>query len=141
MLTANGKLLCLAGFSIAATAGRQEVLPVVSKPEIARMFDRLSLLVLRQRLCLFCLPLLFIRDRSFWAEMLRVAGPLLMRMALWISIGLLLLGGIDYAWQRWKYESALCMTPDDWRDDIKSVHNDVSSLRRRRAFQKSDEVE
>ncbi len=75
------------------------------------------------------------------AEMLHVAGPLLIRMALWISIGLLLLGGIDYAWQRWKYERALCMTPDDWRDDIKSVHNDVSSLRRRRAFQKPDDVE
>jgi flagellar biosynthesis protein FlhB len=74
-------------------------------------------------------------------EILPVAGALLIRITLWISVGLLLLGGIDYAWQRGKYERALCMTPDDWRDEIKSVHNEVSSLRRRHARQQPEDAD
>jgi flagellar biosynthetic protein FlhB len=67
------------------------------------------------------------------AELAAVSGRLALKITLWISLTLLLLGLIDYAWQRTRYERLLRLTPQDWRDDVKSVHNDVSSLRRRRS--------
>ncbi len=47
------------------------------------------------------------------ADLLKVGAAMLMRMTLWIGLGLVLLGMVDYAWQRWRYERDLCMAPED----------------------------
>ena len=72
------------------------------------------------------------------AELAMASGTLVMKITLWTGLALLLLGLIDYAWQRARYEHQLRRTPEDWRDDVKSVHNDVSSLRGRRSGAQSD---
>lgn len=66
------------------------------------------------------------------ADLLQVGGRLLLRISVWSSLLLLLWGLLDYAWQRWRYERELRIAPDDWHEDVKMVHNDIASLRRRR---------
>jgi len=34
-----------------------------------------------------------------------------------VAVGLLVLGGIDWGHQRWRYEQQLKMTPEEWRED------------------------
>jgi flagellar biosynthetic protein FlhB len=60
------------------------------------------------------------------------SAALLGRMAAWLGLGLLVSAAADYAWQLWRYERDLRMSPEQLRDEIKSVQNDVSALRRRR---------
>jgi flagellar biosynthetic protein FlhB len=66
------------------------------------------------------------------AEMLDAGSELLLHLMFSVGLALLAMGVLDYIWQWWKHERELRMTPDEWREDVKSVHNEVTSLRRRR---------
>ncbi len=57
---------------------------------------------------------------------------LLGRCAACLGIGLLIWGGVDFAWQLFQHERDLQMTPEELREEVKAVHNDVSAARQRR---------
>lgn len=59
------------------------------------------------------------------------AAQLILRIAAWLGIGALVSAALDFAWQFWRYERELRMSPEEARDDVKAVRNDLASLRRR----------
>lgn len=67
-------------------------------------------------------------------ELIGEVSGRLARMLLWIGLALLLFGGLDYVVQWHRLERDLRMSPEEQRDDVKAVENDVSKLRRKRGF-------
>jgi flagellar biosynthetic protein FlhB len=67
-------------------------------------------------------------------------GPVLADLVLWtalkISAALLLLAVADYAFQRWKYEQDLRMTPQEVREELKNLQGDPHVIARRKAVQR-----
>lgn len=60
------------------------------------------------------------------------AGRLLLRYGAYLGTTLIVWGGIDLAWHLFQHERKLKMTPDELRDEVKAVHNDVLDVARRR---------
>jgi flagellar biosynthetic protein FlhB len=71
------------------------------------------------------LQLTAIADES-WA---RAAARLLCDVAAWLGVGLLVWGGIDFAWRLFQHERELRMSPEEPREDVRAVHNHVSDPR------------
>lgn len=46
---------------------------------------------------------------------------LICRIAIAIGLALMLFGTLDYAFQRWKHEQQLRMTPDELREEVKAI--------------------
>jgi flagellar biosynthesis protein FlhB len=65
----------------------------------------------------------FVVDIIFWTS-------------LKIGLALLTLGVLDYAYQRWKYEQDLRMTPQEVREEMKNLHGDPQVTSRRRQVQR-----
>jgi flagellar biosynthesis protein FlhB len=53
-----------------------------------------------------------------------------------ISLALLLLAILDYAFQWWQFERDLRMTPQEMREEMRNLHGDPQVLARRRAVQR-----
>jgi len=62
---------------------------------------------------------------------LATAGALLLQLAIRILAVLLVLGIIDYAYQRWKHKQDLRMTKQQVKDELKQTEGDPSVKRRR----------
>jgi flagellar biosynthetic protein FlhB len=82
--------------------------------------------------------------REHWPRLLQLStiaglawGPaaasLLFGLGAWLGVGLLIWGGIDFAWQLYQHERDLRMSPEELRDDVRAVHNHVSDARPRQA--------
>jgi flagellar biosynthetic protein FlhB len=54
----------------------------------------------------------------------------LLRFAAGLGMGLLIWGGVDFAWRLYLHERKLWMTPEDQREEVRAVHNDVTAARR-----------
>jgi flagellar biosynthesis protein FlhB len=53
-----------------------------------------------------------------------------------IALALLILGILDYVYQRWRYERQLRMTPQEVREETKNLQGDPQVTVRRRQFQR-----
>ena len=49
-----------------------------------------------------------------------------------LAVGLLLLGGLDWLFQRWQFEQDLKMTPQEWREEQRLEQPDRRVVARRR---------
>lgn len=56
--------------------------------------------------------------------------------ALWCGAALFLLAIFDYAFQRWRHEQDLKMTPQEVREELKEMQGDPQIMARRRAIQR-----
>lgn len=72
--------------------------------------------------------LMYVPAEQFGSQL----GSVLLRFGCWLGLGLVIVASLDYAWQLWHYEQALRMTPEERREEIRAVQNDVSNLRQRR---------
>ncbi len=70
------------------------------------------------------------------AQLAPVLADLLLWTTLKISVALLLLAVADYAFQRWKYEQDLRMTPQEVREELKNLQGDPHVIARRKAVQR-----
>lgn len=68
-------------------------------------------------------------------------GALLRSLAFALGAASLVLGLVDYAWQRARLEALLRMTPDEHREDQKSVEGDPALRARRQRAAKSRRVD
>lgn len=77
---------------------------------------------------------------GLWAAEPAQLAPLLADLLLWtalkISAALLVLAVADYAFQRWKYEQDLRMTPQEVREELKNLQGDPHVIARRKAVQR-----
>jgi len=82
-----------------------------------------------------------------WQEILELTAlelpqlaAFLVEIVLWtslkISAALLTLGMFDYAFQRWKHEQDLKMTPQEVREEMRNLQGDPQVLSRRRSVQR-----
>ena len=53
-----------------------------------------------------------------------------------IGVALLVLSILDYAFQRWKYERDLRMTPQEMREEMKNLEGNPQMIARRRQVQR-----
>jgi flagellar biosynthetic protein FlhB len=56
--------------------------------------------------------------------------------ALKVAVALLILAVLDYAFQRWKYEQDLRMTPQEMREEMKNLEGNPQVIARRRQVQR-----
>lgn len=67
-------------------------------------------------------------------------GAFLMQLAAWTSLkmgaALLVLAILDFAYQRWRHEQDLRMTPQEVREEMKTLQGDPQVTARRRAVQR-----
>lgn len=61
-----------------------------------------------------------------------VIGSSLVKLAFLLSLALLILGVLDFAFQKWKYEQDLRMTKQEIRDEMKNMEGDPLIRQRRR---------
>lgn len=66
---------------------------------------------------------LFVGDVTFWT-------------VLYVGVALLVLAILDYAYQRWKFESDIRMTTQEMREEMKTLQGDPQILARRRQVQR-----
>lgn len=66
---------------------------------------------------------------------LQLSSTLLFDLAVRLGIALLLLGIVDYLWERWKLERQLRMTKQEVRDELKRMEGDPLIRQRRRQIQ------
>ncbi len=66
-------------------------------------------------------------------QMVRSGGQLVIRLASWLGLGIVVSAALDYAWQVWRHETWLRMTPAERREEVKAVRNDVLSHQRRKS--------
>ncbi len=59
-----------------------------------------------------------------------------MRIGLWVGLALLILAILDYAYQRWKHEQDIKMTPQEVREEMKNMQGDPHIIARRRMIQR-----
>ena len=69
------------------------------------------------------------------SAVLPVAGEVVFEVALRMALVLLVLGLIDYAYQRWRLERSLRMTRQEVRDELKRMEGDPLIKQRRRQLQ------
>jgi flagellar biosynthetic protein FlhB len=67
--------------------------------------------------------------------LLRIAGQVLFDLSLTLAVVLLLLGIVDYFFQRWRLEKSLKMTRQEVKDELKRMEGDPLVRRRRRELQ------
>jgi flagellar biosynthetic protein FlhB len=79
---------------------------------------------------LLALSLLPVREMTIWSI------ELLLHTSLKIGLALLILAVFDYAYQRWKYERDLRMTPQEIREEFKMLQGDPHIVARRRQVQR-----
>ncbi|MFN0138139.1 MAG: flagellar biosynthesis protein FlhB [Phycisphaerae bacterium] len=68
-------------------------------------------------------------------DLLTVGGGLLFTLALRLGLILLLLGLIDYFYQRWKFEKSIRMSKQEIKDEMKRMDGDPMIKQRRRQTQ------
>src|SRR5690606_2862770 len=56
-------------------------------------------------------------------------------VCIWIASALLVLGVIEYAFQRWRYEQDLMMTDEELREELKELQGDPQLQQRRKEMQ------
>ncbi|MFO0830003.1 MAG: flagellar biosynthesis protein FlhB [Phycisphaerales bacterium] len=64
------------------------------------------------------------------------AGSMMFELAMKIGTALVLLGLLDYAWQRWKYQRDLRMTKQEVKEEYKQTEGDPEVKRRRMQIQR-----
>jgi flagellar biosynthetic protein FlhB len=64
-----------------------------------------------------------------------LAGDLIMSLGIRLALVLLILGIIDFAWQRYKTNSDLMMTKEEIREEMKRMDGDPKLKQRRREIQ------
>ena len=116
-------------------------------------FQRLFSLTNAVRLVMGLFKVLIVSLVAFWSlyhrrdEILGISAPALPQIAsfivditLWtslkIALALLVLAIADYAYQRWKYEQDLRMSPQEVREEMKNLQGDPQVLARRRQVQR-----
>jgi flagellar biosynthetic protein FlhB len=116
-------------------------------------FQRLFSLTNAVRLVMGLFKVLIVSLVAFWSlyhrrdEILGVSALALPQIAsfivditLWtslkIALALLVLAIADYAYQRWKYEQDLRMSPQEVREEMKNLQGDPQVLARRRQVQR-----
>jgi flagellar biosynthesis protein FlhB len=63
-------------------------------------------------------------------------ADIILGTALKIALALVTLGVFDYAYQRWKHERNLRMTPQEVREEMKNLQGDPQVTSRRRQLQR-----
>ena len=116
-------------------------------------FQRLFSLSNAVRLVMGLFKVLIVSLVAFWSlyhrrdEILGVSaldlpqiGAFVVDITLWtslkIALALLILAILDYAYQRWKYEQDLRMTPQEVREEMKNLQGDPQVIARRRQVQR-----
>lgn len=72
-------------------------------------------------------------------QMLATTGGMLLRLTLWSGFAIVLMGGADYAYQRWEYERKLRMSRQELKEEMRQTEGDprirarIRSLQRERA--------
>ena len=69
-------------------------------------------------------------------QIIAFIASLSVRTMLWATSALLLLSLLDYGYQRWNHERDLRMTPQELREEQKSLQGDPQLTTRRRALQR-----
>ena len=69
-------------------------------------------------------------------EIAAYLGHILLGTILKIAVALLVLAVLDYAFQRWKFERDLRMTPQEVREELKNLEGDPHIAARRRVVQR-----
>lgn len=62
----------------------------------------------------------------------REVGESLITLALWLSLALILLALLDFAFQKWKYEEDLKMSKQEVREEMKQMQGDPQTRQRRK---------
>lgn len=65
-------------------------------------------------------------------ELFAAFGPLVLGIVLKVLGAIAVLGIADYAWQRWRLEQALQMTPEELREEARNQNGNPVSIGRRR---------
>jgi len=77
---------------------------------------------------------------AMWSETVPVLARALFEnifgICIWIAAALLVLGVIEYAFQRWRYEEDLKMTDQEMRDEMKESQGDPQKQARRKQMQR-----
>ena len=68
-------------------------------------------------------------------EVIALGGSMTVELGVKLSLALVLLALLDYAWQRYKHERDLRMTKEEVRDELRSMEGDPHIRRRRRQLQ------
>ncbi len=68
-------------------------------------------------------------------ELAAYTGQVLYTMCLRLAVALLVLGIIDYAWQRWKHEQDLKMSKEEVKEEYRRMEGDPMLKQRRRQIQ------
>ncbi len=71
----------------------------------------------------------------------RQMTQLLLTTGLKIGVALLVLALLDYAWQRWRHERDLRMTPQELREELRNLEGDPQVLARRKQAQRQRSTE
>ncbi len=149
MLTAIAVNLAQVGFLFVPA----KVSPDVSRLSLIRGFGRLFSLANAARLGFGLFKILVIgavafvslyneRDTILGLTALSVPeiAAYLLEILVWTTIkvgmALLVLALLDYAFQRWKHEQDLRMTPQEVREEMKNLEGDPQIIARRRAVQR-----
>jgi len=74
------------------------------------------------------------------AELAVQMTQILLWTAMKIGAALLILAILDYAYQRWRYEQDLKMTPQELREELKNLEGDPQSIARRKQAQRNSSV-
>lgn len=80
------------------------------------------------------LPLTSLSSSSGVTSQLAMFGAITVRLAAFVAITALIMGAVDYAWQRWRFERSLQMTREEVREELKEIEGD-SRLKSRREAQ------
>jgi flagellar biosynthetic protein FlhB len=152
-----GVLLLLAAGGHLAQTGLliqpQRIVPDMTRINPASGFGRLLSTGNLARLVFALLKILFIIGVAawcLWSERVRVVtlGNLppaamaagLVEIALWCGLkmagAMLLLGVVDYGFQRWRLEQSLRMTTEEMREELRNQQGDPSIHRRRKQLQR-----
>lgn len=76
---------------------------------------------------------------TIWSEPVPVLARSLFEnlfeVCIWIAGALLVLGVMEYAFQRWRFEQDLMMTDEELREEMKELHGDPQMQKRRKELQ------
>ncbi|MFG0330941.1 MAG: flagellar biosynthesis protein FlhB [Phycisphaerales bacterium] len=69
-----------------------------------------------------------------FAEAVVVASKLVVELAFWLTLTLIILGLIDFAYQKWQWEQDHKMTKQEVKDELKQLQGDPAVKSRQRGF-------
>lgn len=76
---------------------------------------------------------------AIWSEPVPVLARSLFEnlfeVCIWIAGSLLVLGAVEYAFQRWRFEQDLMMTDEELREELKELQGDPQTHKRRKELQ------